>query len=320
VPYPFGIGPARCSAAPGFNLTCVSGNTTTRPRLLLGDDGVLEVKAISLENRTVRVISPPIFSNAATNISASVGWRGDRGLGDERWQYSLAPSSELVVAGCNVQVTLLSTTPGGAYGYAAGCSSLCNDTAADHVLSAEDVRNYSGGFCIMPVFAYLSSYAVEVKRLHTNGTAIDVLLGDDALPVYVLLAETGWFDPDRAVQLMGLEKPLPKDKDGDLPVPVAPLVLDWSCINDGSCNASVSANTNCTTGSDELYYVCNCTDGYEGNPYLTHGCQGIYPSTRSINPSLIKLLFSIIGALLLKISNTPSICITEMHTAVHSQK
>jgi hypothetical protein len=44
-----------------------------------------------------------------------------------------------------VQVTLLSTTPGGAYGYAAGCSSLCNDIAVDHVLSADDIQNYNGG-------------------------------------------------------------------------------------------------------------------------------------------------------------------------------
>jgi hypothetical protein len=72
-----------------------------------------------------------------------LAWR--QGLGDKRWQYSLALSSKLVVAGCNVQVTLHSTTPGRANGYAAGCSSLCNDTAIDHVLSAGDIRNYNSG-------------------------------------------------------------------------------------------------------------------------------------------------------------------------------
>ena len=52
VPYPFGMGPARCYW-PGFNLTC--NRSSNPPRLLLGD-GTLQVVDISLKNGTVRAV------------------------------------------------------------------------------------------------------------------------------------------------------------------------------------------------------------------------------------------------------------------------
>ncbi|VAI36018.1 hypothetical protein VPH35_092179 [Triticum aestivum] len=268
VPYPFGFGPDRCSAAPGFKLACVHGNSTGTSsgpgtRLLLGKDGVFEVKEISLENRKVRGLMPPIFRNGAINNTSNATMRS-MGFGDKQCQYSLPTSTELVVTGCNVQVTLLFTSRTSTYGYTTGCCSHCNRSG---VLTADDVwNNYMVGYCTTPVFSYLESYNVELKRLVGNSTI------NDDLPVYAFIAEEGWFDSGRAIHLMnlGARRSGPKVVDNNL---VVPLTIDWACRNDGSCNASVSANSNCSTHFAD--YGCHCNPGYKGNPYITDGCQDI---------------------------------------------
>lgn len=84
------------------------------------------------------------------------------GFGDNRWQYTTPPTTtELVVTGCNVQVTVLFTASSGTYGYTTGCCSHCS---GNDVLTADDVRNnYMIGYCTTPVFSYLAYYTVELK-------------------------------------------------------------------------------------------------------------------------------------------------------------
>ncbi|KAM3259848.1 hypothetical protein ACQJBY_051251 [Aegilops geniculata] len=273
VPYPFGFGQDRCSAAPGFKLNCVHDNTTDMSsgagtRLLLGDHGDFEVKEISVKNRTIRGLSLPIFINATINNTGHSTVRS-MGFRDNRWQYSLPPSTELVVTGCNVQVTLLFTSPSSTYGYTTGCCSHCNRSG---VLTADDVRNNDEvGYCTTPVFSYLASYNVELKRIARNSTI------NDYLPVYAFIAEEGWFDSDRAVGLMNLraERSVSRSKANKDDHLLAPLVLDWACPNNGICNATVNTNANCSILFDGTQYVCDCNPGYEGNPYLNNGCQDI---------------------------------------------
>ncbi|XP_078165140.1 wall-associated receptor kinase 2-like [Carex rostrata] len=65
-----------------------------------------------------------------------------------------------------------------------------------------------------------------------------------------------------------------------------PMVIDWAIgtkFDTPSCNialrhkptyACISSNSHCLTVNDQGY-LCNCTDGYEGNPYLDGCCQDI---------------------------------------------
>jgi hypothetical protein len=65
-----------------------------------------------------------------------------------------------------------------------------------------------------------------------------------------------------------------------------PMVLDWA-IGSESCEvarrnmtsyACLSANSVCVNSTNGPGYLCNCTKGYEGNPYLPGGCTGKFLS------------------------------------------
>jgi hypothetical protein len=65
-----------------------------------------------------------------------------------------------------------------------------------------------------------------------------------------------------------------------------PVVMDWAIRHDGapSCELATrnetgtyacrSGNNKCVESPNGPGYLCNCSDGYEGNPYLSDGCHG----------------------------------------------
>jgi hypothetical protein len=74
------------------------------------------------------------------------------------------------------------------------------------------------------------------------------------------------------------------------------MVLDWAIKDDGSCrpppNASAkptapacrSTNSFCVNATQGSGYLCNCSEGYTGNPYVTgdKGCMSEFISTRCL--------------------------------------
>ncbi|GKE71289.1 wall-associated receptor kinase 2-like protein [Tanacetum coccineum] len=57
-----------------------------------------------------------------------------------------------------------------------------------------------------------------------------------------------------------------------------PLVLDWVIARNRSCSEATECkgNSSCHEADGGGGNRCRCNQGYEGNPYLDQGCQGLF--------------------------------------------
>lgn len=278
VPYPFGIDGGSCSFLPGFNLTC---DRTKQPhRLFLGDGSHLQVTEISLANYTVRVLNgvgTVNFTFAGHNDSTAK-WAGV-GVGQDDGPYIVSEEhNQLVVTGCNIMASLLGNSGSNVI---IGCSSFCSITdwwGADPIVHSGAGGACSGlGCCDVNITIGRPSYDLQLRWLDWDHNY------DDLLPIAVRIAERGWFD--------GMStKLLRKNSRSAVPVPV---VLEWAvasvhkpptpvdvnstCPKDPARSECRSSNSFCRNIANMFRsgYVCKCDDGYQGNPYLTGGCQDI---------------------------------------------
>ncbi|CAN6250431.1 unnamed protein product [Urochloa humidicola] len=250
VPYPFGIGDG-CFYE-GFNLTC---DETKEPAMLLLADG-MEVYEISLEDGTVSVSSKILLSNS-TEFNGT--WSGPAAAGP----FMLSLTYNLFIAlGCNILARLI---PNGLENFNSTCVAMCMDNFRDY--NSDSVCSGLGS-CRAPIMEQATSYFIEVtevvlqKSMRTDSSENT---GNRA----AFIVDKAWFST------YGVEINL--NTSNRFVLQTVPVVLEWWLDPTWRCigsNPHIYAN-NSAKADNQTRRGCICSEGYQGNPYISNGCQDI---------------------------------------------
>ncbi|XP_047042900.1 wall-associated receptor kinase 1-like [Lolium rigidum] len=268
IPYPFGIG-TDCFH-PGFEITCIN---NTMP-VLLASTGVTQVLELLVMPRPEARVTLPVAwmcYNSAGNATGSM--EGGVNFNTDNVYRISNTRNELVVLGCNTFVYTMSWCTAhcddpliAEYTYYSGCTTYCNDSR-----SAQDGACAGIGCCRVDIPPGLGDNLMKFETWSRK----------EFSPCdYAFIVEKGSYAFRAADLHMKKQTSMP-------------LLLDWA-IRDSNVNsttslscaqlsqsqansssACVSDHSECVDSTNGPGYVCNCTKGYEGNPYLPHGCTSI---------------------------------------------
>nr|XP_009392086.1 PREDICTED: putative wall-associated receptor kinase-like 16 [Musa acuminata subsp. malaccensis] len=260
IPYPFGIGDG-CFRE-GFEVTCEVGNGSATPRAFLGGrEGNITVEEIFLPQGQASILNGIAWDCFNSTGDRVVRHRPSLDLGDKPF-WASSTKNRFTTVGCNVVGYILG---GDNTTYGTGCASFCFEGA--NITSG----SCSGtGCCQTTISDKLDNFTTRLAYF------VNVSSYKDYSPcTYAFIADKEWFyfhKSDLRNHNFGA-----KYKDG------VPLVLDWVAGNqtceeakrNPSSYACRSTNSECFKSPSLQGYICNCSTGFQGNPYLQDGCKDI---------------------------------------------
>jgi hypothetical protein len=265
IPYPFGIGDdcAATSLSPSFTLVCNNSFQPPRP-MFRNSSELVEIIDISLEHGEVRVYGDVSYYCFTSNTTISDNNTAGFSLQSTPFLPSIT-RNRFTVIGCNTLGLFGGYTHSNSDLYLAGCYSYCQG-----INSTTDGAPCIGiGCCETAISPNLTDFTALLIN-QSNVWSFNPCF-------YSMLVEVGWYSFRRQDLIGHLGFIKERAKRG------VPVVGDWA-IRNGTCPkdgakapkdyACVSTDSYCVSASNGPGYLCNCSQGYEGNPYLSNGCQG----------------------------------------------
>ncbi|XXG39866.1 hypothetical protein AAC387_Pa01g0722 [Persea americana] len=257
IPYPFGIKEG-CSRE-GFDLVC--NDTHYNPPKLFWA-GVYEIFKITLEgqaNVTAYVASDCYDESVTHTAEMSLGKDGPFTFSNTL--------NKFTAIGCHTQAYLSGDSESN---FTSGCMSFCGkkETVIDGLCTGI-------GCCQTSIPPGAWSFDIEVSSPNNQTSVRDFnpcsyafLIADDQFKFNISDLSAG----SQYGSYLGKGKQVP-------------LLLDWAIWNE-TCEQAKENHTSyackglstCYNSTNAPGYRCNCSEGYEGNPYLEGGCKGTISS------------------------------------------
>ncbi|KAJ9705579.1 hypothetical protein PVL29_003579 [Vitis rotundifolia] len=253
IPYPFGIGSA-CCFDEWFEVTC--NNSVHPPKPFLKRIN-LEVLNVSLDHGTIRVNNPVLIyqncSGKPSNYRKS--WNGGPFSFSETY-------TRFTAVGCSALAYIMQDDV-----VNGGCMSFCKQGT-----TAPTNGNCNGLECCQTQ----APPGLQSFTAYLESTSYNFSDPKQETCIYAFMVDHKWFSSKLS------DPHAVKDKG------YVPAVLDWriynaKCESVGWNNTSISntstsfcgTNARCSVANQSSGVICACDRGYEGNPYLPEGCQGI---------------------------------------------
>ncbi|KAK1314821.1 Wall-associated receptor kinase 2 [Acorus calamus] len=253
IPYPFGIG-ENCYRE-GFRIGCNSTDEGWVPFISYGNINITDISLVTGEMTVTQLLGYDCYGDNHTWFWPFMSF-------GSRLPYTFSDTqNKFTVLGCDTYAYLGDFNFSG---FQTGCVSVCNNSSMITNGSCNGI-----GCCQTSIPQGVKYINFQIKSFKNHTRVLDFNPCS-----YAFLADQKWFT------FNGLSD-LSSDFYGKYNH-IAPLVLDW-VIDNQTCEeaknaydyACVSLNSFCYNSTNGAGYRCNCSAGYQGNPYLGGGCQDI---------------------------------------------